>query len=112
MDPLSIEMDKLDYKDNMTAAGNIADKRKPSFTTNEEPYVYGNEETEQSNKIGTAPVADKTKLDRNDAEERWIPSNIESFHHNDVHLNTLMEPQNHRYAHQFPNDLTQVKNVN
>ncbi|KAI4503528.1 hypothetical protein M0802_000931 [Mischocyttarus mexicanus] len=82
------------------------EKRKLCYTNNSDHYVpYNNEDLETSK----VTVVERAKLDRAEADERWVPPSIENFSPADVHLNTLMDNQNHRYGnHQFTNDISNV----
>ncbi|KAG5329422.1 RNO protein, partial [Acromyrmex charruanus] len=90
----------------------MEDKRKPCYSSNSnEHYMYGNEERETAK----VTVVERAKLDRAEADERWVPPSIDNFNPSDVqHLNTLIDNQNHRYvaaaaaAHQFSNDIGAV----
>ncbi|XP_043492959.1 PHD finger protein rhinoceros [Polistes fuscatus] len=82
------------------------EKRKLCYTNNSDHYVpYNNEDLETSK----VTVVERAKLDRAEADERWVPPSIENFSSADVHLNALMDNQNHRYGnHQFTNDIANV----
>lgn len=92
----------------------MEDKRKPCYSSNSnnEHYIYGNEERETAK----VTVVERAKLDRAEADERWVPPSMDNFNPSDVqHLNTLIDNQNHRYvaaaaaaAHQFSNDIGTV----
>ncbi|XP_047345699.1 PHD finger protein rhinoceros [Vespa velutina] len=82
------------------------EKRKLCYTNNSDHYVSYNNEDLETSKV---TVVERAKLDRAEADERWVPPSIENFNPADVHLNTLMDNQNHRYGnHQFTNDIANV----
>ncbi|XP_034952499.1 PHD finger protein rhinoceros [Chelonus insularis] len=89
----------------------IEEKRKSCYSSNSDAYVpYSNEDLA----VGKVAIAERAKLDRAEADERWVPPSIDNFNPNDVqHINHLMESQNHRYTgHPFPNDISSVMHDN
>ncbi|XP_054005546.1 PHD finger protein rhinoceros [Hylaeus anthracinus] len=83
----------------------IEEKRKTCYTSSNDRYT-AYEEDRETNKVS---LVERSKLDRAETDERWVPPSINSFEHSDVqHLNALMETQNHRYGnHQFSNESIQ-----
>lgn len=86
-------------------------KRQKTRHSRVEPYSYENK-SEQSDKLVDMEMA---KHERENANQRCIPPStpsVDSFNLTDqIHLNALIDSQNHRYPHQFSGDLTQVRFV-